>query len=105
MLDHVINRSLYRADPTRVPRDPVASPSPLADIDAAVSRVWAEMGAWTPEQRRANLPALLNAIGRLETRLMVLRQGFQREISGSFELVAPSRAGVVPSEDEDSEGD
>jgi hypothetical protein len=105
MLDHVINRSLRKVDPARVPHDPVAPPAPLADIDAAVTRAWAEMRAWTPEQRRANLPALLNAIRLLETRLMVLRQNVMRDIAGSFELVAPSRAGVVPSEDEDSEGD
>lgn len=101
------NRSLFKRDTTQSPRDPSGSPAPLElldRMDRATSAIWAEMGAWTPEQRRANLPPLLNAIRRLETRLMVLRMSVTREIAGVYELVKPARVGVVPDEDE-NEGD
>lgn len=74
--------------------------APLASADAAIWDAWAQLITWTPEQRRANMPELLNAIRRLETRLLVLRQKVAHEISCSFEHVAPSRAGVVPDEGE-----
>lgn len=97
------NRRLTKRDPTQFPRDPSGSPAPLElldRMDRATSAIWAEMGSWTPEQRRANLPPLLNAIRRVEMRLMVLRQGVTREIAGVYDLVKPSRVGVVPDEDE-----
>lgn len=102
-----INRSLRRRDPTQFPRDPSGAPDPLilmGRMDASVSAIWVKMAAWTPEQRREDLPELLNAIGRIETRLMVLRQAVKKEIACWHDLVKPSRAGVVPDEDE-NEGD
>lgn len=92
-MKHEVNRSLRRRDPIKFT---------MGMMDAAVSIIWAEMTGWTPEQRRASSPALLNDIGRLEMRLMVMRRRVTQDIAGSFELVAPARAGVVP--DEDDEG-
>jgi hypothetical protein len=85
-------------------RSPIKPSLAIEQIDAAVDRSWTEMASWMPDQRRENLPMLLNAIGRLETRLMVLRQGVKREIAVWNDLVKPSRVGVVPDEDE-NEGD
>jgi hypothetical protein len=102
-----INRSLRRRDPTQFPRDPSGAPDPLIlmeRMDASVSAIWVKMAAWSPEQRRENLPDLLNAIRRLETRLMVLRQGVARDISGAFELVKPRSAGIVPDTECEAEG-
>lgn len=90
-----INRSLRRRDPIKFT---------MGMMDASVSIIWAEMTGWTPEQRRARSPELLNEIGRLEMRLMVMRQRVTQDIAGSFELVAPARVGVVSDEDE-NEGD
>lgn len=73
-------------------------------ISSAIDDAWAKMGKWTPGQRRENLPELLNAIRRQETRLMVLRMRVTREIAGVYELVKPARVGVVSDEDE-NEGD
>jgi hypothetical protein len=70
---------------------------------AAMSDIWVEMETWTPEQRRTHLPTLVSPIRLLETRLMVLRQRVMREIAGSYDLVKPSRAGVVPDESDDGE--
>ena len=102
-----ISRSLRKRDPTQFPRDPSGAPDPfvlMKRMDASVSAIWIKMAAWTPERRRENLPEILNAVRRLEMRLMVLRQGVTREIAGAFELVKPTRVGVVPDED-DNEGD
>ena len=82
-----ISRSLRRRDPTQFPRDPSGAPDPLVlmeRMDASVSAIWIKMAAWTPEQSRANLPELLNATRRMETRLMVLRQGIARVIAETF---------------------
>jgi pyridoxine 5'-phosphate synthase PdxJ len=84
---------------------PTAEPDAIELIEQVdMSAIWSAMRVWTPEQRRANLPALLNAIRRLEMRLMVLRMSVTREIASVYELIKPSRVGVMPDEDE-NEGD
>lgn len=84
---------------------PTAEPDAIEMIEGLdTSDIWIKIAEWTPDERRANLPPLLNAIGRLETRLMVLRLGVRREIAVWNDLVKPARVGVVPDEDE-NEGD